>query len=305
MITCTTTDGTNISTSLEYTVYDYPVREESIFLAHRGDMESAPENTLPAFQSAIDRGYKYIEFDVQQSSVSNAASQVPTDPEAPDYDPNYIEEPEDPFLIIMHDTTLKRMTGKKGYVHQLTRENINSYPVKKGKNIKKYGKKLKIPTLEETLDVIFSADHEVVPCIHIKEPSAGHPGLTRAGIQKILDLCKGHEIKILCRNIDDLKTITELSGPDDNIELWVSSLTLGYPDVVDLIRVCEENDLDIKGLTFSQTNLLAHPEFIEQAHARGYMVDVYGIANTYQYLKFKKMGVDRMTCNVKVFKDAE
>ncbi|MDD6311598.1 MAG: glycerophosphodiester phosphodiesterase family protein [Firmicutes bacterium] len=282
-VTCKSTDGTEVSASYEYTVYDIPTNEECTFLAHRGDMQSAPENSIPAFQSAIDRGYKYIEFDIQQSSAD-------------------LTDPEDPLIIVMHDTTLKRMTGKKGNVCRLTRANISKYKITKGKNIKKLGKRLPIPTVEDALDVMFSADREVVPCIHFKEPLSNHPGFTREGIQKVLNLCKGHKIKILCRNIDDLRTISELNDSED-VELWVSSMALGQVNVEHVLDECQ--DLDIKGITFSQKNLLAHPEFIKQAHDRGCQVDVFGIANMSQYLKFKKMGVDRMTCNVKIFQDAK
>ena len=35
--------------------------------AHRGNSAAAPENTLPAFESAVELGVDAIEFDVQQT----------------------------------------------------------------------------------------------------------------------------------------------------------------------------------------------------------------------------------------------
>ena len=37
-------------------------------LGHRGANRRAPQNTIPAFQAAIDHGADGVEFDVQMSS---------------------------------------------------------------------------------------------------------------------------------------------------------------------------------------------------------------------------------------------
>lgn len=41
-----------------------PAFAETRACAHRGDAKAAPENTLPAIQSAVDKGAHMIEFDV-------------------------------------------------------------------------------------------------------------------------------------------------------------------------------------------------------------------------------------------------
>jgi len=58
--------------------------------AHRGDVRHAPENTLPAFRSAAEKGAHMIEFDV-------AATR-------------------DGKLVLMHDATVDRTTDGKGRV---------------------------------------------------------------------------------------------------------------------------------------------------------------------------------------------
>lgn len=57
-------------------------------VAHRGDAEHFPENTLPALEAAWRLGLKYVEFDVQLSADSV------------------------PYLI--HDASLERTTGSAG-----------------------------------------------------------------------------------------------------------------------------------------------------------------------------------------------
>jgi len=84
--------------------------------AHRGDQENAPENTMPAFQSAAQLGFKYIETDVQATA--------------------------DGILVIFHDRMLDRLTGVKGRIDQITWPELR---------LLKINGIVSIPTLEEVL----------------------------------------------------------------------------------------------------------------------------------------------------------
>lgn len=88
--------------------------------AHRGASEYAPENTLEAFELAIEQNADGIELDVQLSK--------------------------DGELVVIHDETLARVSGVKGEVRQFTLEELQSLNVNRTKP--EY-KKAKIPTLEE------------------------------------------------------------------------------------------------------------------------------------------------------------
>lgn len=63
-------------------------------IAHRGARNEAPENTLKAFQLAIDAGSDMIEFDVQLTK--------------------------DEQVVVMHDPAIDRMTNRTGPIAQLT-----------------------------------------------------------------------------------------------------------------------------------------------------------------------------------------
>lgn len=67
-------------------------------LAHRGLTTAAPENTLLAFAKALAAGVDYIETDVHVSA--------------------------DGVAIISHDPTLKRLTGRRERVAELTRAEL-------------------------------------------------------------------------------------------------------------------------------------------------------------------------------------
>ena len=90
------------------------------YIAHRGlHNEKAPENSMLAFENAIKEGYP-IEIDIHQIS--------------------------DGTLIVFHDNTLQRMTGKDGYVKNLKKEDL--------KKLFLNGTKQTIPTFEEFLSFI-------------------------------------------------------------------------------------------------------------------------------------------------------
>jgi glycerophosphoryl diester phosphodiesterase len=63
-------------------------------VAHRGNARDCPENTLPAFQSAIDLGVRFLELDIQLS-----IDHVP---------------------MVIHDHDLQRTTGLSGTVFERT-----------------------------------------------------------------------------------------------------------------------------------------------------------------------------------------
>ena len=63
-------------------------------IAHRGFSAIAPENTLPAFQNAIDAGADMIEFDIRLTR--------------------------DQQFVVIHDATLERTTNGRGIVENHT-----------------------------------------------------------------------------------------------------------------------------------------------------------------------------------------
>jgi glycerophosphoryl diester phosphodiesterase len=88
--------------------------------AHRGLHDHAvPENSLPAFQAAVDAGLG-IELDVQRSSDGQA--------------------------VVFHDTTLDRLTGQTGELSRFTAEQLG--------RIRLAGTDDTIPTLRQVLALV-------------------------------------------------------------------------------------------------------------------------------------------------------
>lgn len=105
--------------------------------AHRGDAAVAPENTLPAIQSAVEKGAHMIEFDVGATK--------------------------DGHLVILHDNTVDRTTNGKGKLVDLTFDEVRALDAGAWFDEKFAG--TQVPTLRETLEII---PHEIWCNVHLK-----------------------------------------------------------------------------------------------------------------------------------------
>lgn len=104
--------------------------------AHRGlHGEGIPENSLPAFARAVERGYG-IELDVQLSS--------------------------DGVIMVFHDDTLVRMTGHEGKLHEYTCEQLQGLRLGESKET--------VPTFEQVLETVGG---RIPLLIELKGESAG------------------------------------------------------------------------------------------------------------------------------------
>ncbi|MCE7063873.1 alkaline phosphatase family protein [Dyadobacter sp. CY326] len=91
--------------------------------AHRGCMDTHPENTLPAFKEAVRLGAQMIEFDIQLTK--------------------------DSAMVIMHDDGVDRTTNGTGNVADLTFAQVRALDAGIKKSEKFKG--TQVPTFEETL----------------------------------------------------------------------------------------------------------------------------------------------------------
>jgi len=94
--------------------------------AHRGAMDTYPENTLVAFQAAIDQGAHMIEFDVHITA--------------------------DQKLVIIHDDSIDRTTNGHGQVAEKTLGELKKLDAGSWMHDKFKGEQ--VPTLSETLSMM-------------------------------------------------------------------------------------------------------------------------------------------------------
>lgn len=96
--------------------YPYLEHDGILAFAHRGGASQWPENTMPAFQGAVDLGYRYLETDVHATR--------------------------DGVLLAFHDDRLDRVTDRTGVIAEMDFEDVRKARVD--------GKE-PIPLLEELL----------------------------------------------------------------------------------------------------------------------------------------------------------
>ncbi len=92
-------------------------------VAHRGASALYPENTLRAFEGAIDAGADLVELDVRLTS-----DRVP---------------------VIVHDLDVSITTDGSGRVHELTLGEIKRLDASRGR-----GERAEVPTLDEALELL-------------------------------------------------------------------------------------------------------------------------------------------------------
>src|SRR5262245_7958475 len=97
-----------------------------VVIAHRGEHLHHPENTLSAFQAAIDVGADYIEVDVRTTS--------------------------DGRLVLMHDSTVDGKTDGHGEVSKLSFAQIRALDA--GVRMGKEFAGTRVPTFEEALGLM-------------------------------------------------------------------------------------------------------------------------------------------------------
>lgn len=97
-------------------------------IAHRGFAVSAPENTLSAFQAALDAGATHLESDAQATK--------------------------DGVAVLLHDHDLQRVAGVPGTAAQLTLEQLQRIPLPGGERVPSLAEFLtRFPEAKLNLDV--------------------------------------------------------------------------------------------------------------------------------------------------------
>lgn len=181
-------------------------------IGHRGAAAYAPENTLESIQTAADMGAKWVEVDVKITS--------------------------DGVPILMHDDDLDRTTNGHGPVASHSYADISS--LEAGSWFSDSFAGIRIPTLEEVIDVVLERDLginlEIKPC----------PGREKDTAEAMLDVLAriwDEPERLLISSFSHVSLETAL----DMAEEWPRGLLLdtewpdNWKDLVDYLAVSTVN----------------------------------------------------------------
>ncbi|MDF2448754.1 MAG: hypothetical protein K0R26_1258 [Bacteroidota bacterium] len=158
--------------------------QKPLIIAHRGASAYAPENTLMAFEKAIEMGASIIETDVHQTK--------------------------DGVVVVMHDMSLNRTTTGKGLVKETFSGNFKQFEIKGVRN----NEKLFPPTLEETIQLI---NGRCQLLIEIKRGNDYYPGIEK----NVVELIHKYEAESWIKTIHsfDKKALLNVAHQDSSINL--------------------------------------------------------------------------------------
>ena len=213
---------------------------------HRGDCSIAPENTLPAFRSAILKGGDRIELDVQMTS--------------------------DGVVVVTHDSSLKRCTGKNARIHDVTYAEVEQLDAGRWFSARFAG--TKIPTFEEVLQL---CQGKIDLNVEIK-PNSSTPTLEAETVRLLQEYgFEGHCV-ITSQNYETLHKVKELA-PD---------IPTGYILALGVGNYYDLPDADF----FSVESTFITSGMVNQIHLRGKTVSAWTIDREADARHMMELGVD-------------
>lgn len=181
--------------SSKYTIASHTSQPQK-YIAHRGFSSVYPENTIPAIDAAIKKGYYGVEFDIHTTK--------------------------DGIWILNHDSDIDKMTNGTGEISEMTYDELQEYNIDNGNGIENY-ENLKLPKFEDALELI--SESGVVPFIEIK-------GYDPVAFKNLLDIIDNYNLTesavIISFDMEALLGIRELNN---SIKLMYLTNNLTKEDV--------------------------------------------------------------------------
>ena len=244
-----------------------------IAIAHRGGAEELPENTIPAFDAAVDLGYTHLETDAHVSR--------------------------DGVVFSFHDHVLERVTDRRGRLSEDTATEIGAADAAyhfspDGTTFPLRGTGIRIPTMEEVLtrwpDVFVNIDAKsdavVEPLVDL---------LRRLGAFD--RVCVGSFSDERLRRVRRLaaRAVCTSMGPAAITAAWLASRTRRMPRLqADCVQVPVR----------ARRVVVVDRRFVDAAHRAGLQVHVWTIDDPVEMAALLDLGVDGiMTDRPRVLRD--
>ena len=229
-------------------------------IAHRGFRAKYPENTLIAFQAALDAGVTMIELDVTHTR--------------------------DGKLVVMHDNTLDRTTNGRGPIIEYSLKEVKKLDA--GSWFNPIFANQHVPQLEEVLDLI---NGRVLINIEIKPHTDAVPNPSNSIERQVVELINRRKIqdKVLISSFGKniLEKIASLESPP--------ALALISRDPADssTLAFCRR----LKIFSWHPSPVILTSNQVEAMHAEGLKVFPYNVDTPEQFKQMFDMHVDGLISN--------
>lgn len=224
--------------------------------AHRGAMGTYPENTMLAFEKAIEMGVDGLEIDVHMTS--------------------------DGSLVVIHDENVERTTDGEGLIKDMTLEQVGNLSV--GSRYRDFGayeeswNQEKVPTLQEVLELV--EHHNLELNIELKTNKVLYEGIE----EKVDAMVSGYSIehKVIYSSFH-LPTMIRMKTIDPNARIaWLNKKV---PSIIyDYI-----NTLKLDALHLSYKSVLKKVEKIGKSEDK---VRVYTVNDEESANQIFELGVE-------------
>ena len=238
---------------------------ECLYIAHRGDIDDAPEESYAAVDVAIENGYRAVECDVWKTASEE--------------------------YLVFHDSNLYKLCGVKKDISEVSSKTIKDYPYKNTK----YGVQY-ILTFSEMVKYVKQKKIDVF--FHLK---AGKVHFTKAdlsNLQAIIDEQEMQDNVYLFSSNPEIvanmkETITSFRG-GLNIRKNLDSLKR-YADNI-------KNEHNCSFVIFKYTpGKTDDPALIDYCHKRWMKVCYFNIVDKEETKRLKSIGADMLILNKPVF----
>ena len=229
-------------------------------IAHRGANRFAPQNTLPAFQKAIELGADGLENDVHLTK--------------------------DGVIVICHNYSIDETSNGKGKIADYSFDELRKFDF--GSYFSPEFAGTQIPRLEEFLDLCRSLE---IINIEIKPPLQKNSPIVRQTLDMVKDFglfdhllisSFSSDVLVACKEIDSRTKTGMLYSIDEKECAHLEELT------DDCVRFAQ----NIKADALHPFLMFVDEEYIENCHKAGIAVNPWTVNQPYAISTFAEWGVD-------------
>lgn len=229
-------------------------------IAHRGANKKAPQNTVPAFVTAVNEGADGFETDVHLSK--------------------------DGVPVICHNYTIDATSDGKGEITSFTLEELKKFDF--GSYFSEEFKGTPLPTLDEFLEIATGSNCEIIN-IELKCPKDSNIGrLVRETLKSVKKFGCLDRVIISSFSPDVLRTVKEVDARCKTAFLY----PISHPSVCRFILFPFFMVKKIGADIIHPASIAVNKKIVDIAHSLGMQVNVWTVNERKAIEKLLDMGVD-------------